>query len=125
MDRQGVVIMDADGEIRLLTPVAEDLLGWRPEQATGLSCAMVFDCRDSYGRSLCAQCGLQRALEQKSMTPSVSARMADPFGQRREMSLNFWYLPPCGRFYQPRLMAIISRETDSAASAAPTTAGQE
>ena len=109
MDRQGVIIMDTEGKIRLFTPVAEDLLGWRAEQVTGLSCEVVFDCRDPDERSLCARCGLRLALQRQAITPPTLMRMEDPAGQRRDMEVSFWYLPPCGQAYQPRLMAVLNR----------------
>jgi hypothetical protein len=102
-----VIIMDEDRKIRLLTHVAEDLLGWRDEQVHGLACGIVFDCRDEQDRSLCERCGLAAALEQHEISSPVSMRMADPFGGRREATSTFWYLPPAGRFLGPRVMAVV------------------
>jgi PAS domain-containing protein len=106
--RTGVIIMDADRRIRLLTHVAEDLLGWRDEQVSGLACSLVFDCRDEHDRSLCEGCGLALALEQHEISSPASMRMADPFGARRDTSTTFWYLPPAGPYREPRAMAVVS-----------------
>lgn len=107
-DRTGVIIMDVDRRIRLLTHVAEDLLGWRDEQVNGLACSLVFDCRDEHDRSLCERCGLALALERREISPPASMRMADPFGVRRETQTTFWYLPPTGPYREPRAMAVVS-----------------
>jgi hypothetical protein len=105
--RQGVVILDAQREIQVVTPVAEDLLGWETHQVMGMACSLVFDCRDGQGESMCDRCGLADALRRQEITPPQPLQMADAFGGRRRVMLSFWYLPPAGNIYHPRVMAVL------------------
>jgi PAS domain-containing protein len=107
-NKQGILIMDADRRIRVVSPGAEDLLGWRAADVTGLACSLVLDCRDAEGNSLCSLCGGRQALEQHEVTPLVVAAMADPAGGRRPMTTSFWYLPPSGSIWEERVMAVFS-----------------
>jgi len=119
-ERPGVVIVGPDRRIRTLTPVAEELLGWRTEDAAGRLCTAVFDCRDERGQSLCARCGLRSALERHEIIPPVLMRVEDPDGGRRPMSTSFWYLPPAGNIFEPRVMAVLRAVTSGPAPAAST-----
>jgi PAS domain-containing protein len=103
----GVIILNQDREIRLFSPAAEDLLGWRADQVTGLQCSVVLDCRDAQGEPMCERCGLAETLARQEMTSPVRMRMADPFSDHREVSATFWYLPPAGSFFEPRAMAVL------------------
>ncbi len=120
MTRTGVLILDDDRRLVVVSPVAEDLLGWRARQVTGMDCRLVLDCRDSEGASLCANCGADRALTQREMTPTRHIQMADATGGYRAMNMTFWYLPPSGFIYQPRVMAVFD-----AAAGAPNSATVE
>jgi hypothetical protein len=107
MSSQGVCILDADRRIELLTSGAEDLLGWRTCQVAGLACSLVLDCRDARGESLCDRCPSADALEQGEVTAETTMEMVDPAGERRSMRTSFWYLPPAGTVYHPRIMAVL------------------
>jgi len=113
MSGQGVIILDADRIIQVLTSGAEDLLGWRADHVVGLSCSVVLDCRDAEGHSLCSRCPSVSALARQEMTEPALMEMADPSGERRRMSTSFWYLPPAGYIYQPRIMAVMQAATDA------------
>jgi PAS domain-containing protein len=108
VDRQGAIILDAQRQIQVITPVAEDLLGWESHQVVGMECPLVFDCRDSQGRSMCDRCGFADALRRQEITQPQPLEMADAFGGRRRVTMNFWYLPPAGNIYHPRVMAVLS-----------------
>ncbi len=107
MQRQGAVILDIHRRILVLTPMAEDILGWRNDQAAGMSCSLLFNCQDAAGRPMCGACGFDAALANQEITPPASVQIADPFGGRREMNLSFWYLPPTGSIGHPRLLAVV------------------
>jgi PAS domain-containing protein len=108
MMKQGVIIMDTDHRIRVMSPGAEDLLGWRGADVAGLDCALVLDCRDAAGNSLCADCGGRRALSQQEVTPWTVMSMAQRTGERQKMSTSFWPLPPAGAIYEHRVMAVFA-----------------
>jgi PAS domain-containing protein len=107
MEKQGVVILDADRKIRVLTPIAEELLGWGNQEVAGRPCAAVLQCQDERGQSLCEQCGFVAALARHELLPPTVMWIADPEGSRRPMSTAFWYLPPAGRFWEARVMAVV------------------
>lgn len=107
MTRPGVIIVDAVRQIRVVTPAAEELLGWQSEKVVGAPCTSVFDCRDVAGASLCTRCGLGAALERQEVIPPEPVDVADGAGRRRYVTISFWYLPPEGRIYEPRVMAIL------------------
>jgi|SRR5579871_1396866 len=107
MERPAVFIMDLDRRIQLVTPAAEDLLGWSDDQVRGMECMLLFDCRDSEGASLCDRCRFREAIDQQGVTQSMSACMADRFGDRHEVSMSFWLLPPAGRIRDSRLMGVV------------------
>jgi hypothetical protein len=106
-ERQGVVILDAGGQICVLTSVAEELLGWRSADAAGRPCAAVLRCQDGRGESLCSQCGFVGAIARRELVPPTLMWMADPMGRRQPMSTAFWYLPPAGRYREARIMAVV------------------
>jgi hypothetical protein len=108
MMKQGVMIMDTDHRIRVVAPGAEDLLGWRGVDVTGLDCALVLDCRDAEGNSLCDTCGGRRALARQEVTPWTVMFMAGRTGERQKMSASFWPLPPAGAIYEHRIMAVFA-----------------
>jgi len=108
MDTQGVIIIDTDRRICVLSPGAESLLDWRALQVWGLTCSVVLDCRGADGEPLCTTCGINQALERHELTSSVVMRMADPSGGRRAMATSFWYLPPSGKIFAPRAMAVLT-----------------
>ncbi len=107
MLQQGAVILDTQRRILVVTPVAEDLLGWRNDQVNGMGCALVLDCQDAAGQSMCGECGFEAALERQEITPPKSVQVADPFGGRHELEMSFWYLPPAGSIGHPRLLAVM------------------
>ena len=106
--RQGAVILDDQRQIQVVTPVAEDLLGWETDHVMGMACPLIFDCRDTDGGSMCDRCGFADALRGKEITQPLQLEMADAFGGRRRVMMSFWYLPPAGRFVHPRVMAILN-----------------
>jgi PAS domain-containing protein len=109
---QGVVILDVDRNICVVSPTGERVLGWHSPDVAGKPCVSVFDCRDDEGRSHCNQCGLAEALARQEIIPSTRMLMADPSGQRRAIRASFWYLPPAGRIPEPRTMLVV-RPDDS------------
>jgi hypothetical protein len=106
--RQGAIILNDQRQIQVVTPVAEDLLGWETDQVMGMACPLVFDCRDAEGESMCDRCGFEDALSRQEITRPLQLEMADAFGGRRRVILSFWYLPPAGRFLHPRVMAVFN-----------------
>ncbi len=106
--RPGAVILDMDGRITVLSPVAEQLLGWRSQNVTGRLCSEVLQCQDEDGHSLCGHCGFSVALVQRELVPETPMHIADSTGNRRAMSTTFWYLPPAGRTYEPRVMVVMN-----------------
>jgi PAS domain-containing protein len=108
LGRQGVVILDAQRQIQVVTPVAEDVLGWESRQVMGMGCPLVFDCRDAQGQSMCGQCGFAEALRRQEITQPQPLEMADAFGGRRHVTMSFWFLPPAGNIYHPRVMAVMN-----------------
>jgi PAS domain-containing protein len=119
-DRQGALIIDEDGYVRVVSPLAEQIIGWDQRDLVGYPCSSVLRCEDARGRSLCEQCGLSTALGQRALVPPVVMHMADPAGARRPIDTSFWYLPPTGRFQLPRVMAVV-RATDDGPTANPRT----
>jgi hypothetical protein len=105
--RQGAIILDAERQIQTVTPVAENLLGWQSRQVMGMECQLVFNCRDARGNSMCDRCGFADALGRQEITQPQLLEMSDAFGGRRRVMMNFWYLPPAGNIYQPRVMAVL------------------
>ena len=122
-DRQGALIIDEDGYIRVVSPLAEQIIGWDQRELVGYPCASMLRCEDARGRSLCEQCGLSTALGQRALVPPVVMHMADPAGARRPIDTSFWYLPPTGRFQLPRVMAVV-RATDEGPPENPQTLEQ-
>jgi PAS domain-containing protein len=104
---QGVVILDVDRRICVVSPTGERILGWHSPDVVGKLCASVLDCRDDKGRSRCNECGLAEALARREIMPSVRMLMADPRGQRRAIRTSFWYLPPAGQIPEPRTMLVV------------------
>lgn len=118
--KQGVFILDADGQIGVLTSIAEDLLGWRNTDAAGRPCAAVLRCRDERGESLCSRCGFLDTMATRELAPPTLMWMADPVGGWRPMRTGFWYLPPLGRYREARIMAVVrSDDTNSSAVERP------
>jgi hypothetical protein len=107
MQQQGAVILDTQRRILVLTPVAEDILGWRNDQVMGMGCSLVFNCQDAAGHPMCGECGFEKALEGQEITPSTPVQIADPFGGRQGVKMSFWYLPPAGSIAHPRLLAVL------------------
>jgi PAS domain-containing protein len=105
-DKQGVIIFDRDRRILVVTPVAQGLLGWRPEDVIGASCASVFNCTDEAGAPMCGACGLGRVFVRREVTEPAAMRMATATGRREPLRVSFWYLPPSGRIQEPRAMAV-------------------
>lgn len=105
--RRGAVILGEERQIHLITPVAADMLGWRTERVKGLACPLVFDCRDGHDRPMCDRCGFAEALLRQEITHPRLLHIADAFGGRRRVALSFWYLPPTGNIFHPRVMAIL------------------
>jgi PAS domain-containing protein len=106
MLEQGVIIMDTDRRIRVVSPGAEDLLGWRAVDVAGLDCALVLDCRDVEGNSLCDHCSGRRALSEQELTPWAIMSLAERTGGRQTVRASFWPLPPSGAIYEHRVMAV-------------------
>jgi hypothetical protein len=109
LSTQGAVILDAQRQIQVVTPVAEDVLGWESSQVIGMACPLVFDCRDAQGQSMCDRCGFADALLRQEMTQPQPLDVADAFGKRRRVLMSFWYLPPAGNIHHPRVMAVLSK----------------
>jgi hypothetical protein len=108
LSRQGAVILDTERQIQVVTPVAEDVLGWESSQVIGMACPLVFDCRDAQGQSMCDRCGFADALRRQEITQPQLLEMADAFGERRRVLMSFWYLPPTGNIFYPRVMAVMN-----------------
>jgi PAS domain-containing protein len=108
-DEQGVVILDELRRIRVVSPVAENMLGWRSDNVRGLACGIVFDCRDTDGQSMCVRCGLTQVFESQEVVPPAIFRMAEPGGGRQEIATTFCYLPPAGSIHEPRAMAVVRK----------------
>ena len=121
----GVIILDAARRVLVVSPGAEDLLGWRETQVEGIDCRLVLDCRDEDGASLCDNCGAARAFANQEMTPYRPMQMADATGGHCTLDASFWFLPPTGFIYQPRVMAVFNAPVDKAdtSSHEPTLAG--
>src|SRR6266508_2583663 len=113
-DRQGVVIFDRDRRILVVTPVAEEMLGWASEEVAGAHCRSVFDCRTEDGASMCDECGLGDIFERRAIIESMELRIRSAMGARETVRASFWHLPPSGRIAEPRAMVIL-RPTDSGA----------
>jgi PAS domain-containing protein len=107
---QGVIIMDTDRRIRVMSSGAENLLGWRQEQVAGLACSLVLNCQGADGQPLCGKCRSAQALASGEVTPFGDVWPAGPSGERHLLSASFWYLPPTGAIYEPRLMMVLSAE---------------
>jgi PAS domain-containing protein len=105
-NKQGVVIFDQERRLLAVTPVAQELLGWCPEDVIGASCASVFSCTDETGAPMCSACGLGMVFDRRAVTEPVMMRMATPAGRREPLHVSFWYLPPSGRIQAPRAMAV-------------------
>jgi PAS domain-containing protein len=104
--KQGIVIFDQERRILAVTPVAQEVLGWRHEDVMGDSCVSVFSCRDAGGAPMCAGCGLGIVFDTQAVTEPVVMRMAMATGRRAPLRVSFWYLPPSGRIREPRAMAV-------------------
>jgi PAS domain-containing protein len=113
-DRQGVVIFDRDRRILLITPVAEEMLGWNSTEVAGAHCQSVFDCRAADGRSMCDECGLGDIFERRAMIESMDLRMQSAMADRVAVRASFWQLPPSARIPEPRAMAVL-RKADAVA----------
>jgi PAS domain-containing protein len=107
---QGVIIMDTDRRIRVVSSGAEDLLGWKDAQVKGLSCSLVLDCQDADGCSACTRCGGTEALERREITPFTRVSAADASGGRQPLDTSFWFLPPAGGITEARLMMVLTDE---------------
>src|SRR5690242_3312562 len=90
----GAIIMDRDRRIRVVSPGAVHLLGWRPSGVEGRTCSEVLGCQSALGEPLCGTCGVHRTLAHHEMAPAQVTRMADALGGRRQVTTVFWYLPP-------------------------------
>jgi hypothetical protein len=106
--RKGAIILDAQRKIQVVTPIAQDMLGWENDQVMGTACPLVFDCRDAQGQSMCDRCGFADALQWQEITKPQPLQMADRFGGRQQVVLSFWYLPPAGNIFHPRVMAVLN-----------------
>ncbi len=106
-NRQGVVIFDRDRRILVVTPVAEQMLGWVSEEVVGAHCGSVFDCRTADGASMCDECGLGDIFERRAIIESMELRMRSAMGARETVRASFWHLPPSGRIAEPRAMAVL------------------
>ena len=113
-ERQGVVIFDRDRHILVVTPVAEEMLGWASEEIAGAHCRSVFDCRAADGSSMCEECGLGDIFERRAIIESMELRIRPAMGARETVWASFWHLPPSGRIAEPRAMVIL-RSADSGA----------
>ena len=113
MGQQGVIIMDTDRRISVVSSGAQDLLGWRGSDVEGLACSLVLDCRDADGNSLCERCGGREALERQEITAPAVMSMADPTGGRQLMRTSFWHLPPTGTIFEHRVMAVLTAADDA------------
>jgi PAS domain-containing protein len=107
MERQGVFIVDSERKIRVMTPVAEEILGWSTDQVIGRPCPTVFNCQDAEGNSLCDHCGFADTLHSHEISARRPVRMTDPSGARHDVMLSFWYLPPAGNLFYPRLLGVV------------------
>ncbi len=105
--KQGVVIFDDERCILAVTPVAEELLGWRAEDVVGDSCTSVFDCRDDHGMRMCDDCALGVVFDRRAIVEPIVMRMNTADGRRQALGASFWYLPPSGRIREPRAMAVL------------------
>lgn len=105
--QQGAVILDGDRRVLAFTKGAEALLGWRAEDVQGAPCVAVLACQNDRGEPLCEGCGFSVAMEQHKTLPATVMQMAHSSGRRKPTSTTFWYLPPAGRIWVPRVMAVI------------------
>lgn len=105
--KQGIVIFDEERTILAVTPVAEQLLGWRADDVVGGSCASVFDCRDEAGLRMCSECALGVVFDRREIIEPIVMRMNTAEGRRQALRTSFWYLPPSGRIQEPRAMAVL------------------
>src|SRR3954451_16604949 len=108
MAKSGVIILDSDRRIVVVTPVAEDLLGWRSSQVEGMDCRLVLDCRDADGVPLCEHCGAACALESQEMTRPRLIQVSEATGGQVSLDTTYWFLPPSGSIWEPRVMAVFS-----------------
>jgi len=106
-NRQGVVIFDRDRRILVVTPVAEQMLGWSSEEVVGAHCGSVFDCRTADGASMCDECGLGDIFERRAIIESMDMRIRSAMGTREAVRASFWHLPPSGRILEPRAMVVL------------------
>ena len=104
---QAVVIQDEDLIIRVVTPLAEALFGWLQAEVPGHACSDILQCADEAGRPLCPNCGAKAAIERRTMIPPTAIQVQHADGTRRAATASFWYLPPVGRFLEPRAMTVI------------------
>jgi len=105
--RQGIVIFDRDRRILVVTPVAEQMLGWASEEVAGAHCGSVFDCRTADGASICDECALADIFERRAIIESMDLRMRSAMGTREALHASFWHLPPSGRITEPRAMVVL------------------
>src|SRR5689334_20867265 len=89
----GAIIMDRDRRIRVVSPGAEHLLGWRSSDVAGRTCSEILGCQGAMGESLCGTCGVHRTLAHHEMAPAQVTRMADSLGDRHEMTTVFCICP--------------------------------
>jgi hypothetical protein len=115
-DRKGAIILDAQRRIQLVTPVAENLLGWENDQVADMACPLIFDCRDAQGELMCERCSFADALQRQEISKPKPLFMADAFGGRRRVMMSFWYLPPAGYIYHPRVLALLNEVSTPPAS---------
>jgi len=110
LDRQGVVIFDRDRRILLVTPVAEEMLGWSSTEVAGAHCQSVFDCRGPDGQAMCDQCGLDDIFAHHAVIESMDLRMQSAMADRVAVRASFWHLPPSPRIPEPRAMAVLRKK---------------
>jgi PAS domain-containing protein len=106
-NRQGIVIFDRDRRILVVTPVAEQMLGWASEEVAGAHCGSVFDCRTADGTSMCEECGLADIFDRRAIIESMDLHMRTAMGGREALRASFWHLPPSGRITEPRAMVVL------------------
>jgi hypothetical protein len=90
---QGLVVIDAQHHVRLVSPGTQCLLGWRDDNLAGRPCAPALACHDREGHLLCGHCGVDAALERRGHVPARMISIASASGGRREVLASYWYVP--------------------------------
>ena len=105
--RQGLMVIDAQHRVRLVSPGIPGLLNWRPDDLAGRPCAPILACRDEADISLCGHCGVDTALQRRGHVQASIISIADRHGGRRRVRASYWHVPAAGADAPPSVIALL------------------